>query len=188
MLRTVLRNITLADMEPDELSTSQLRVLSHPMRLAFLRRLRDQGPATSRMLGREFDLDSGAASYHLRRLESGGLIAEDPDLGTLRERWWRAVADTVQFDAAEHDDDALTRQYVQSIVLLNAEELYRVAATVPSADAAWLAESAFIDLRLPLDGSRRRALRAELMAVLERHRTDDDGPRTQVRLQIYEQR
>jgi len=172
-------------MERDELSTAQLRVLSHPMRLAFLRRLREHGPATSRILGREFELDSGAASYHLRRLEAGGLIAEEPGMGTLRERWWRATADALQFDAAEHDDDAVTRQYVQSTVLMNAEALYRVAADVPGADAAWLAESAFIDLQLPLDGAGRRALRAELMEVIDRHRAAEEGPITQIRLQIY---
>ncbi|MGN7976601.1 helix-turn-helix domain-containing protein [Microbacterium sp. 22195] len=172
-------------MERDELSTAQLRVLSHPMRLAFLRRLREQGPATSRILGREFELDSGAASYHLRRLEAGGLVTEEPGMGTQRERWWRAAADALQFDAAEHEDDAMTRQYMQSTVLMNAEELYRVAADLPRADAAWLAESAFIDLRIPLDGPGRRALRAELIAVIDRHRAAEGDPTTQIRLQIY---
>ncbi|MFC4139181.1 MULTISPECIES: helix-turn-helix domain-containing protein [unclassified Microbacterium] len=176
-------------MAAEELSTAQLRVLSHPMRLAFLRRLRENGPATSRSLGREFDLDSGAASYHLRRLEAGGLIVEDPALGTQRERWWRAAEDMSQFDPAQHDDGS-ARRYVQSVVLMAAEELQRVAAAVPRADAGWLAESAFIDLRLPLDGERRQRLRADLMGVIERYRTEgtaDGGSRTQVRLQIYEQ-
>lgn len=175
----------------EELSTAQLRVLSHPTRVTFLRRLRERGPATSRALGREFDLDSGAASYHLRRLEAGGLIVEDASLGTLRERWWRAVSDASQFDPAEHDDESLARQYVQSVVLTAGDELQRVAATVPAADSEWLAGSAFIDQRLSLDGELRRRLRGELMAVIDRYREEtaaDGAPLTQVRFQIYEQR
>lgn len=177
-------------MQPEELSTAQLRVLSHPVRLAFLQRLRDQGPATSRVLGREFEMDSGAASYHLRRLEAGGLIVEEPGLGTLRERWWTAVADTTQFAPAAHSDTGLTRQYLQSIVLLAAAELQRVASAVPTAESAWLNESSFVDQRLLLDGERRQRLRDELMAVIDRYRDEtpsDTRPRTQVRFQIYEQ-
>ncbi len=179
-------------MVAEELTTAQLRVLSHPVRLAFLRRLRELGPATSRVLGREFELDSGAASYHLRRLEAGHLIREDPALGTRRERWWRAVDDMSQFDPAVHDDDAAVHRYVQSVVLMAADELRRLAGAVPDADRAWLSEAAFIDLRLPLDGEGRRTLRDELMAVVGRYRDDarDDtaAASTQVRLQIYEQR
>ncbi|MDR2999421.1 MAG: helix-turn-helix domain-containing protein [Microbacterium sp.] len=177
-------------MTAPELSTAQLRVLSHPTRLAFLRRLRENGPATSRSLGREFDLDSGAASYHLRRLAAGGLIVEDPALGTQRERWWRAAEDFSQFDPARHDDGS-ARGYLQSIVLATAEELQRVASAVPGAEPEWLTESAFVDQRLALDGERRKRLREEIMAVLDRYREEDVSsarPLTQVRFQIYEQR
>ena len=179
-------------MLPEELTTAQLRVLSHPMRLAFLHRLREHGPATSRALGREFELDSGAASYHLRRLEAGHLIREDPALGTRRERWWRAVDDMSQFDPAAHGDDVAARHYVQSVVLMAADELRRVASDIPGARHDWLSEAAFIDLRLPLDGDGRRALRDEIMAVVDRHRhRAGDGAATaptQVQLQIYEKR
>ena len=177
-------------MQAEELTTTQLRVLSHPTRLAFLRRLREQGPSTARALGREFDMDSGAASYHLRRLETGGLIVEDDTLGTRRERWWRAVADVFQFDPAAHGDEILARQYLQSIVLMAADELQRVAAAVPAASAHWLRESSFVDQRIALDGERRQRLRDELMAVVDRYREEGasgSGPLTQVRFQIYEQ-
>ncbi|MFE6994974.1 helix-turn-helix domain-containing protein [Microbacterium sp. NPDC057659] len=177
-------------MAAEELSTAQLRVLSHPTRLAFLRRLRENGPATSRSLGREFDLDSGAASYHLRRLAAGGLIVEDPALGTQRERWWRAAEDFSQFDPARHDDGS-ARRYMQSVILAAADELQRVASAVPGAEPEWLTESAFVDQRIALDGERRQQLRAELMAVIDRYRSAaaaPAGPLTQVRFQIYEQR
>lgn len=177
-------------MDMPTLSTAQLRVLSHPMRIAFLRRLRGDGPATARMLGREFDLDSGAASYHLRRLAAGDIIAEDTTLGTRRERWWRAVDDQLQSAPAADGNPADARGHVRSTVLGAAEELRRVAATVPDASAEWLADAAFVDLRLPLDHATRRALLTDLMAVIDRYRPtsapDSPGALTEVQLQIYE--
>lgn len=112
-------------------------------------------------------MDSGAASYHLRRLAAGGLIIEDPALGTLR-KWW----------------------YVESVALLTAAELRRVAATVPTVDSAWLSESSFIDQRLVVDAERRQRLRDELMGVIEKYREQaphEAGELTQVRFQIFEQ-
>ncbi|MGH8967946.1 MAG: winged helix-turn-helix domain-containing protein, partial [Actinomycetes bacterium] len=177
-------------------TTAQLRVLAHPTRLRLLRRLRTAGPGTARALGREFGLDSGAASYHLRRLAEGGLIAEDPHLGTRRERWWCAVADTVQFDPAEHSGD-LSREYVRSVLVAAADDLQKVAAAVPSASSAWLEYAAVLDDRLRIDDATAGELRVELLALLARYRArstteaDPDGPAqalapTIVQVQLYQ--
>ncbi|MFD6177127.1 MULTISPECIES: helix-turn-helix domain-containing protein [unclassified Isoptericola] len=152
-----------------EVGTAQLRVLAHPMRLAFLRRLRTEGPSTARALGRELGVDSGAASYHLRRLAEGGLIVEEPGLGTRRERWWRAVTDSVQFDPAAHEDD-LSREYVRSALVALADDLHGLAAAVPAASAKWLERAAFVDDRLRIDDSTADQLRSDLLALLARYR------------------
>ncbi|SKC51208.1 transcriptional regulator, ArsR family [Krasilnikoviella flava] len=162
-------------MREAEAGTAQLRVLAHPTRLALLRRLRTMGPGTARALGRELGLDSGAASYHLRRLAEGGLIVEEPGLGTRRERWWRAVADSVQFDPAEHEDD-LTREYVRATLAALADDLRGVAAAVPSVPREWLERAAFLDDRLWIDDGTADALRGELLAVLERYRPRSLAP------------
>ncbi|WP_372352254.1 hypothetical protein [Streptomyces sp. KL116D] len=52
-------------------------------------------------MARQFDLDSGAASYHLRKLAEGGLIEEDTGRGNRRDRWWRALHAGSQHDPAE---------------------------------------------------------------------------------------
>lgn len=160
----------------EEVGTAQLRVLAHPTRLAFLRRLRTHGPSTARALGRELGLDSGAASYHLRRLAEGGLIVEEPGLGTRRERWWRAAADSVQFHPAEHEDD-LSREYVRAGLAALADDLRGLADVVPSVPAGWLARAAFVDDRLHLDDQGADELRAELLALLARYRARSAAPR-----------
>lgn len=176
---------------PSEPGTAELRVLSHPTRLAFLRRLRAYGPATARALGREFGMDSGAASYHLRRLAAGGLIQEDPDRGTRRERWWRAGNDVVQFDPAQHEDEA-SRAYVHANLLATAADLKALAGSAAAAPAEWLAASAFVDHRLDLDDRDAEALRGEILALVERYRDrppasggDFVRPPVVVQVQLY---
>ncbi|WP_420112452.1 helix-turn-helix domain-containing protein [Pseudactinotalea sp.] len=153
-----------------ELTTAQLRVLAHPMRLALLRRLRAAGAATARGLGREFDIDSGAASYHLRQLAEGGLIVEDAERGTRRERWWRAVDPVSQFAASEHrNDDDTSREYMRAVVLSKADELQRVASAVALEPREWLEAQLFSDHTLHLDVAGMEALKGELLAVVHRY-------------------
>ncbi len=162
----------IADTSPpdaQEPGTAELRVLSHPTRLAFLRYLRTHGAATARALGRAFDLDSGAASYHLRRLAAGGLIEEDPDLGTRRERFWRPSGDVTQFDPAQHDEDS-ARAYIRANLISVATDLQHVAAAATTASEEWLAQSVFIDHRLDLDDDAAAELRAEMLALVARYR------------------
>ncbi|MGX2993023.1 ArsR/SmtB family transcription factor [Streptomyces sp. JNUCC 64] len=172
-----------------------LRVLAHPARLALLTRLRHHGPATVRQLARHFDLDSGAASYHLRRLAAGGLIEEDPGRGTRRERWWRARHTGTQHDPAhsatdparatgddvrsgpDSGDDA-DRAYSQAVALAQSELLRRVAIeTLPALPDAWYRATAFTDHRLWLTPDQTRAMRAELAEVIARYRAEGEARR-----------
>lgn len=180
-------------MSAAEVTSAQLRVLAHPIRLAFLRRLRSQGAATARALGREFELDSGAASYHLRRLAKGGLIEEDVNRGTLRERWWRAIPDTVQFDPSQHrEDDQVSREYVRSVALADAEQLQRVAAAVSSVPPEWIDEAFFFDRALHLGPAELASLKRELHDIVDRYATEATGTgentsAVQVQFQVYSQ-
>lgn len=180
-------------MAVEELTTAQLRVLSHPTRLAFLRRLRSGGPATARVLGREFEMDSGAASYHLRRLAQGGLIVEDTELGTRRERWWRAVDEVSQFDPARHRDQAgLSRDYLRSVIVSRADEMQRIAAGVAAMPAGWLDLTLFFDHRFELTADQMSALKQDLLAVIRRHAAQPPDPGADTRqvvahLQLYPQ-
>lgn len=73
------------------LTPESLRVLAHPLRSRLLGQLRMGGPATATDLAATLDTNSGATSYHLRKLESVGLV-EDTGEGEGKRRLWRAAS------------------------------------------------------------------------------------------------
>ncbi|MBY5162418.1 helix-turn-helix domain-containing protein [Salsipaludibacter albus] len=74
-----------------ELDSEKLRTLAHPTRSRIVSSLRLEGPATSSILASRLATNSGQTSYHLRALADVGLVVEDADRGTARERWWKAA-------------------------------------------------------------------------------------------------
>ena len=110
-------------------SAARVRAAAHPLRLRLLEVLRE-GPATASQLARRLGETSGATSYHLRVLAKAGLIDEDAERGTGRDRWWRRQEEMVlvtsspaaepEYEAAiarlqevflERDERALARFY-----------------------------------------------------------------------------
>ena len=81
----------------DSPSTDAWRLLAHPLRSRILAHLRLHGGATAAELARALGTNTGATSYHVRVLESAGLV-EDTGLGNAKTRVW-AIADD------ESDDD-----------------------------------------------------------------------------------
>ena len=78
---------------------TQLKAITHPLRLRMLGLLRLHGPSTATRLAEELDLNSGVTSYHLRQLERHGFAEEATELGDRRDRWWRATAQFTRYDA-----------------------------------------------------------------------------------------
>ncbi|MDX5450459.1 MAG: helix-turn-helix domain-containing protein, partial [Actinomycetes bacterium] len=78
--------------EPSEvrLDRQSVRVLAHPLRSRLLSELRREGPATATDLARRLDTNTGATSYHLRKLAEVGLV-EEAEGGVGRERRWQAA-------------------------------------------------------------------------------------------------
>ena len=66
-----------------------VHVLAHPLRTRLLGLLRTAGPSTATALAAKLGTNSGATSYHLRRLESVGLVT-DTGTGKGKERVWAA--------------------------------------------------------------------------------------------------
>jgi DNA-binding transcriptional ArsR family regulator len=89
-----------------ELTPQSLKALVHPLRVAMLGQLRTDGPATSSDLARRLDTSSGATSYHLRQLERHGFVAEVPEIGTARERYWEARHDYTSVERSHMREDA----------------------------------------------------------------------------------
>ena len=153
------------------------------MRLSFLHYLRDHGPATGRRLAAHFELDSGAVSYHLRKLAGGGLIEEDLERGTRRDRWWRVVREALYQDPVTHDGDAAahdSRAYRHATLLAYADALRRYTAEVPHLSAAWLNVTMTSERSLRLSPARLTDLKRELVDVVDRYRDQPEQPDSQL--------
>jgi DNA-binding transcriptional ArsR family regulator len=160
------------------LDATALRVLAHPLRSRLLTALRTGGPATATALARILDTNTGATSYHLRKLASVGLV-EETDEGHGRERPWRASTQShgwTERDVAgdpegEAASDWLRRFYLRSFV-----ERYE----------AWLGESAgwSLDWRVAAESgdsamrvtpAELAAFETELQALIDRYRDPSPG-------------
>ncbi|MEW2385847.1 helix-turn-helix domain-containing protein [Micromonospora sp. NPDC047707] len=156
----------------------QVRVLAHPLRIRLLGALRVQGPATATTLAELLGTNTGATSYHLRQLAEVGLVVEDPDRGTGRQRWWRAAHDVTNWEPTDFDDDPDARAAVDWIqanqVRLLAEHADRWFAVQDQWSPAWRDAFGMGDIFLTIPAARLHALEAELWQVLERYREEAD--------------
>ena len=169
------------------LDAAALRVLAHPMRLTLLEHLRQRGPATARQLAAHYEIDSGAASYHLRRLADGGLIEEDIQRGTRRDRWWQARHGSSVHDPADGGPDERqdSRAYLHAVLLAYSEQLRRLAYTAPLLPDEWFEASTFSNYTLRLIPAELNELKSELAAVVKKYRHRDDDAGAPVAVQLH---
>jgi predicted ArsR family transcriptional regulator len=158
------------------LDAGQIRVLAHPLRARLLAELRYESPATATRLAEALGTNTGATSYHLRRLADVGLVLEDEGAGRGRERWWRSAHDVSVWHRDEYagDPDAMAaadwlNSYTARGLAARVEEWHRNAAAEP---AAWRAAADFSDYILQMNAEQLVALTAELDGVIERHRRE----------------
>lgn len=156
------------------LDAKGLRALAHPVRVQVVGLLRKHGPLTATRLAELLNINSGAASYHLRRLAAAGFVQEDTGRGNARERWWRAVHQATQFeylDLAEQEPEATTA-YLQSVAAIYAMRTQRTISELQTMPRDWRAATDMSDMPLRLTPQEAVALREELWAVIGRYRRD----------------
>lgn len=164
-------------MAPDEalprvdLDARNLRGIAHPLRIRMLGILRTDGPATASMLAERLGENTGSASYHLRQLAEYGFVVEAPELGTRRERWWRAVhANTTLTDPdLVRQPDGPAAVFLRSLAQVWADNMMRAVEAAPGLSAEWRAAEDFGDYALTLTPKQAQELMAELHGVLRRH-------------------
>jgi predicted ArsR family transcriptional regulator len=172
------------------LDSKAVQVLAHPLRSRLLVALRVGGPATATALAEKLATNTGATSYHLRRLESVGLVQETGE-GRGRERWWRAATRSHTFtqrDVAYDPDgeaaaDWLRRHYLRSFVD-RFQHWLDVHAEWP---LEWQEVADASDYLLRLSPKRLAELQAEMDALIERYRNPDpdDADAIQVVVDIH---
>lgn len=157
-----------------------LRALAHPLRLRMVALLRADGPATASRLAERVGESSGVTSYHLRKLAEVGLVEEDRDRGTRRERWWRSAYEATQWSQADFLGDPAAREASVSL----RREIYRWhwrlleqwLAEEEDWDKAWVDAAGVSDGRLVLTPRSLRAMSEEIRAVVERYRQRPPPP------------
>ena len=108
------------------LDSTAIKVLAHPLRSRLLSALRRDGAATATDLAGALGTNSGATSYHLRKLESVGLV-RDTGEGEGKRRLWEASTRSHSWDPSQFADDEdartamgwLTRDYVHQHAALH---------------------------------------------------------------------
>jgi DNA-binding transcriptional ArsR family regulator len=155
------------------LDSRALKVLAHPLRSRLLTALRLDGPATATTLAAALGTNSGATSYHLRRLAAVGLV-EDTEDGRGRERWWRAATTShawTERDVADDPDakaasDWLRRYYLRAFASAY-EAWLAVQAEWP---LEWREAADSGDFAVRVTPAQLTALRAEIGELIGRYR------------------
>lgn len=149
--------------------TAALRAMAHPVRLQILGLLRSDGPATATSLATRLGLNSGATSYHLRQLAGSGLIVEDAERGSKRDRWWKAAHQVTRTDLSQTDDP---EQRAATLAFVHAA-LGRQVAQIQAADAErddlpreWQNAAHNSDFGIRMTPAQADALLRKLSAVL----------------------
>jgi uncharacterized damage-inducible protein DinB len=124
--------------------------------------------------------NTGATSYHLRKLASVGLVV-DTEEGEGKRRLWRAASHSHSWDASDFADDEdattalnwLMRDYLAQLVTRYQQWLDVEDEWPP----AWRDATSLDDDVLTLTAEQLKALRAEVQAVIEKYRSiGDDDP------------
>jgi DNA-binding transcriptional ArsR family regulator len=160
------------------LDSRALKVLAHPLRSRLLVALRTGGPSTATALAETLKTNTGATSYHLRKLASVGLV-EETDQGRGRERWWRAATEMhswTERDVAGDPDgqaatDWLRRNYLNWFI-----DRYQEWLDVQGEwSLEWRDVAGSSDYALRLSPARLAAFEAEVQAMFERYREARPG-------------
>ncbi|HYQ66936.1 helix-turn-helix domain-containing protein [Actinophytocola sp.] len=160
-------------MEHIELDRRALRVLAHPLRARLLSELRLRGPANATALAERLDTNTGATSYHLRKLAEVKLVVETGE-GHGKERFWAAAQESHGWGDAliAGDPDALAasdwllKHYFQQFV----ERALRWEQARQNWPVPWQEAAAASDFIVDLNPEQLEALMQELYVVLQRYK------------------
>ena len=161
------------------LTPEAVKVLAHPLRSRLLGTLRRGGPATATTLATALSTNSGATSYHLRKLESVGLVADTGE-GAGKQRLWRAATSSHSWERTElaHDEDAATalgwleRDYLR----LFTNEFGHWLDVAEAWPGEWQDAAGQGDTWVTVNAEQLKKLRRELDEVIERYRDAEPAP------------
>lgn len=169
---------------PYPVDRSALTVLAHPLRSRLLAELRSVGPSTATDLARALETNSGATSYHLRRLAEVGLVRDAGREG--RRRLWEADSGDRPLEDADTDDeeaalDWLARDYIAHF----AGKAQAWLTDQPEWPLPWQEACGLDDHLVLVTGEQLSTLRGEIAEVMERYRRVGAGNPQAKRVTFY---
>lgn len=178
-----------------QVDATTLKAFAHPLRMRMYDHLKDHGAATASMLARAMGENTGQTSYHLRQLEKHGLVEEDPERGTAKERWWTALGFSFHAETLGEDQGTLTTlQVVQQHQLqVRTDRLREWLERSATEDPRWLTVASTNEVTLPMTPEELEAMTMAVAEVMREHldrakesraREGDAGRRT---VKIYQQ-
>jgi len=170
------------------LSPEAVKVLAHPLRSRLLSQLRRTGSASATELAALLGTNSGATSYHLRKLESVALVV-DTEAGKGKERLWRASSEQHSWMASDFADDEdaetalnwLERDYVRHF----ANQAERWLDLAPTWPVEWADHLGLNDNVALVTREQLVAMRAEIEKVLQKYRRVGQGNPQAKRVAVY---
>lgn len=154
-------------------SVSQLKALTHPLRVRILYALRAEGTATASRLGQIVDESPASVSYHLRKLSDAGFAFEAPGKGSDgRERWWTVPEEgfswsTTDFDST-HEGRVTSKAAKQTLVDNQFVRQREYDDTAEGWSDDWIRAAFSTDYVLRLTAAETNRLKDEVRAVLTR--------------------
>jgi DNA-binding transcriptional ArsR family regulator len=178
----------IGDLTGLRLDAAALKVLAHPLRSRLLSALRVDGPATATALAARLSTNSGATSYHLRKLESVGLVSDNGE-GEGKRRLWQAATDFHTWEASDFagDEDSetalgwLVRDYARHF----AEQFERWLDVQDTWPIEWRDAAGMSDNFIVATAEQVETLKAELDELLLKYRRVGQGNPKARRMAVY---
>ncbi|KQU29391.1 MULTISPECIES: ArsR/SmtB family transcription factor [unclassified Rhodococcus (in: high G+C Gram-positive bacteria)] len=156
-------------------SVSQLKALTHPLRVRILYAVQAEGAATASRIGQLVDESPASVSYHLRKLADAGFVQEAPDRGTDgRERWWRVPDGGFTWSSSDFDATPEGRTTDRAARRLLVDNQFRRRQEFDSDPDRWgtdWVQGAFsTDYVLRMTAEQLEGMSREIQSVIEKWR------------------
>ncbi|MCJ0978849.1 helix-turn-helix domain-containing protein [Rhodococcus sp. ARC_M12] len=154
---------------------SELKALTHPIRLRLLYALRANKSMTATQLGDLVDESPASVSYHLRKLAEHGFVKEVENGSDKRQRWW-SEANEEGFSWSENDFSdspeslSVAKASKDSWLAHQWSRLRDFDRTSESWGPEWVSAAFSTDNVLRLTASETAEMDVELRAVVDRWR------------------
>lgn len=157
-----------------ELDPATIKVMAHPLRWRLVTELRLNGPQTATELAATLGTNSGATSYHLRKLADAGLVT-DTGSGTGRRRVWEAASDVTDWTPSRltdgDEDTAVALNWLEHDYFRHFAEKYGQWLDVRDGwPALWQDAAGASDYPVVVTPEQLTAMHEEIWGVLEKYR------------------